>query len=140
MKFEIHIDCGEGLTFKRPSLVKPHFADECDLGKIVQRFCRTGELPNLKVKQPLNIDATNLPEDYESLQRMRVDLSNAFEMESEDIREFCLNSVERYAEYLAMTDDERKKAMLIFNNTIIDPPAPPAPPAPSDPSDLANKS
>lgn len=134
MNIEIHVDCGQGLTFKRPSLVKAHFADECDLGKIVQRFTRTGELPNLKVKQPLNIDATCLPDDYESLQRMRVDLSNAFEAESEDIRELCQNSVELYAEYLAMTEDERTVVKSKFQSTVVNPPTPPDPVTSPDPA------
>lgn len=58
------MDCGiDGLTFTQPSLCKSQFADECDLGGIVKRFIRTGELPQFK-QRPTIEDATNLPDDF----------------------------------------------------------------------------
>ena len=38
--------CGiDGLTFTQPSLVKPQFAEDADIGNIVKRFTKTGQLP-----------------------------------------------------------------------------------------------
>lgn len=108
MKCEIHIDCSDGLTFKRPSLVKVQFADECDLSKIISKFMRTGELPNLSVKKPLNIDATNLSEDFQAFQEWKVNLSNAFEAEPLEVREAFQHDVERWAEFKALPEEQQE--------------------------------
>lgn len=61
---KVVIDCGlDGLTFTKPSLTKPQFADECDLSLIVRRFLRTGQLPET-VSRPQIKDATDMPSDF----------------------------------------------------------------------------
>ena len=61
---KVVIDCGlDGLTFTKPSLTKPQFADECDLSLIVRRFLRTGQLPD-SVSRPQIEDATDMPSDF----------------------------------------------------------------------------
>lgn len=34
-----------GITFKKPSLTQQHFKDDCDINKIIERFTRTGLMP-----------------------------------------------------------------------------------------------
>lgn len=34
-----------GMTFEKPSLTQQHFKDECDINNIIERFTRTGLLP-----------------------------------------------------------------------------------------------
>lgn len=34
-----------GITFEKPSLTQQHFKDDCDINKIIERFTRTGLLP-----------------------------------------------------------------------------------------------
>lgn len=34
-----------GMTFEKPSLTQQHFKDECDINKIIERFTRTGLMP-----------------------------------------------------------------------------------------------
>lgn len=34
-----------GITFEKPSLTQQHFKDECDINNIIERFTRTGLLP-----------------------------------------------------------------------------------------------
>lgn len=34
-----------GMTFEKPSLTQQHFKEECDINKIIERFTRTGLLP-----------------------------------------------------------------------------------------------
>lgn len=34
-----------GMTFEKPSLTQQHFKDDCDINKVIERFTRTGLLP-----------------------------------------------------------------------------------------------
>jgi len=98
-----------GFTFKRPSLVKKQFADECDLGKIVQRFIKTGELPNVHVKQPLPFqDISAAPEDFQAAMEFKVTASNMFEAEPQEIKDLFQGSVERYMEFKALPEDQQQ--------------------------------
>lgn len=105
----MHKDSGlDGLTFKRPSLVKVQFADECDISLIVKRFVRTGELPNLAVKTPLKIaDATMLPEDFQALQEHTVAAVRLFESEPLALREFFNHDPSKYFDWRALSDDDK---------------------------------
>lgn len=109
----MHKDSGlTGLTFKRPSLVKIQFADECDLSLIVKRFVRTGELPNLVVKSPLKIaDTTMLPEDFQALQEQQVAAVRLFESEPLELQELFHHDVGSYFDWRAM-DDEAKVSYI----------------------------
>ena len=98
-----------GLTFERPSLVKKQFADECDLGKIVQRFVRTGELPNVHVKQPLPFqDISAAPQDFQAAMEFKVMASNMFEAEPQQIKDIFQGSVERYMEFKALPEEQQE--------------------------------
>lgn len=117
------IDSGlTGVTFTRPSLVKPQFADECDLSKIVSRFIRSGELPNLAVRRPLSVqDTVDMDTDFDMIQLKRVKVIQAFEQLPLEIREKFLHDPER----------------LLDSLTVENPPAedpPPEDPSPEDPS------
>lgn len=105
----IHADSGlTGLTFKRPSLVKVQFADECDISLIVKRFVRTGELPNLAVKTPLKIaDATMLPEDFQALQEQHVAAVRLFESEPLALREFFNHDPAKYFDWRSLSDEDK---------------------------------
>lgn len=97
-----------GLTFKRPSLVKVQFADECDISLIVKRFVRTGELPSLAVKSPLKIaDASMLPEDFQALQEQHVAAVRLFESEPLELQEFFNHDVVKYFDWRALSDDAK---------------------------------
>lgn len=68
----MHKDCGlEGLTFNMPSRVKSQFADECNLSLIIQRFLKTGQLPNIVQRQTLESDAGVSPDLFENLDLAR---------------------------------------------------------------------
>ena len=61
---KVVIDCGlDGLTFTKPSLTKPQFADDCDLSVIVRRFLRTGQLPDTPSRPQID-DATEMSPDF----------------------------------------------------------------------------
>lgn len=79
-------DCGiDGLTFKKPSLCKPQFASDCDLHTIVDRFMRTGQLPESSRRQPLEGDFTQV-EDFQAIQDRCVSLRQQFEMMPLEVR------------------------------------------------------
>ena len=60
-------DCGlDGLTFTEPSLCKFEFASDCDIHNIIDRFLRTGQLPQERVGQSL--DVTGMPKSYQDMQ------------------------------------------------------------------------
>ena len=96
------IDSGlTGVTFTRPSLVKPQFADECDLSKIVSRFIRSGELPNLAVRRPLSVqDIISIDTDFGTIQLQRVKVIQAFEQLPLETREKFLHDPERWLDSL----------------------------------------
>lgn len=134
-----------GLTFKRPSLVKVQFADECDISLIVKRFVRTGELPNLAVKTPLKIaDTSMLPEDFQALQEQNVAAVRLFESEPIELQELFHHDAGAYFDWRAMSDDDKVsyiKSMAspdVCSKLIKDyePPAPAPSPAPSPAPDV----
>ncbi len=73
------MDCGlDGITFKEPSLCRPERAAECDISNIVQRFMRTGELPQM-VQRP-TIDTTDgLPSSYEEMMQTTTAVRQRFD-------------------------------------------------------------
>lgn len=72
-------DCGiDGLTFKKPSLCKPQFAADCDLHTIVDRFMRTGQLPQSSQRQSLEGDFTQV-DDFQTIQDRCVSLRQQFD-------------------------------------------------------------
>lgn len=80
------MDCGlDGLTFTQPSLAKPQFADECNIGNIVKRFIRTGELPQMR-QRPTIADATNIPDDFFEAMRPAVEVRQAFDQQPLEVR------------------------------------------------------
>lgn len=80
------MDCGlDGLTFTQPSLCKPQFAAECDLGGIVKRFIRTGELPQMR-QRPTIQDALNIPDDFFEAMRPATEVRQAFDQLPLDVR------------------------------------------------------
>lgn len=110
IRVEIYHDCGKGLEFKRPSLVKSQFANECDLKMIVQRFVKTGQLPNLAVKQPLPIqDVTNAPDSFEAFKQKQIEANNIFEKQPLELREAMQHSPELFFEWLDLSDENKIK-------------------------------
>lgn len=73
------MDCGlDGITFKEPSLCRPERAAECDISNIVNRFMRTGELPQM-VQRP-TIDTTDgLPSSYEEMMQTTTAVRQRFD-------------------------------------------------------------
>ena len=125
MKIVLHCDSGlQGLTFKRPTLAKSQFCQECDLTLIVNRFLKTGQLPSLSGRVPIHGDFTDAPDDYAQLQETICDIKNRFAGEPKELRERLHDSVENYIEYLALSEEERAS---IFTPPGSDP-TPPAEP------------
>lgn len=81
------MDCGlDGKTFHKPSLCKPQFAADCDLSTIVQRFLKTGQLPNVGSRRPIEGDFTGVG-DFQSIQDSTARLTQDFEQLPSEERE-----------------------------------------------------
>lgn len=89
-------DCGlDGLTFRRPSLVRPQFAADSDLSTIVRRFLKDGTLPEMRSAATIE-DATNLPQDFQTLMEQNAEVRQRFEMLPSDVRQKFNNSVDNW--------------------------------------------
>lgn len=90
------MDCGiDGLTFKRPSLVKPQFADECDLKGIVKRFLKTGQLPAVNSRPTISSDE-NLPDSFQALMDATTSVRQQFDVLPLEVRNLYNNDPEAW--------------------------------------------
>ena len=109
-------DCGlDGLTFHLPSKVQPQFARDSDIGVIVNRFLKTGQLPSFTEKPTIK-DGLSLPEDFQTLMDTTRAVREKFDLLPEDERQKYNNSCDNWLAALA----EKANA--------------PADPAPADPA------
>lgn len=97
----VYQDCGlTGLTFKDPSLVRTEFAAESDIYYIVDRFLKTGVLPNQLDRSPIQ-DATVYPDNLQDLLNATTAANQAFEMLPVSVRNQFNGDPMAYAEFLA---------------------------------------
>lgn len=90
------MDCGlDGLTFTQPSLCKPQFAAECDLGGIVKRFIRTGELPQFR-QRPTIEDASAIPDDFFAAMQPATEVRQMFDQLPLEVRNKFNNDPEAW--------------------------------------------
>ena len=100
-KIMISSDCGlDGLTFHLPSKVQPQFARDSDIGIVVQRFLKSGQLPAM-IDKPTIEDANTLPGDFSELMEQNIAVRQRFEMLPAEDREKFNNSCDNWLAYLA---------------------------------------
>lgn len=92
------------LTFEEPSLTEQDFKDECDIGKIIESYVRTGQLP--AQSQPSYIDCTQV-QDYESAQMLIAEVNSQFNSLPATDRERFVN-VKNYLNFVANPDNLRE--------------------------------
>lgn len=103
------MDCGiDGLTFTQPSLCKPQFAAECDLGSIVKRFIRTGELPQFR-QRPTIEDATDVPDDFFEAMRPATEVRQMFDQLPLEVRNKFNNDPELWFADEVVKRDKREE-------------------------------
>lgn len=110
----MHKDCGiDGLTFKRPSLTKPHFAADCDLANIVHKFLNGGQLPQNAFKQPLAIeDITCLPYEFQDLMDRTIHITQEFDQLPIEVRNHYNNDpLSWYEDKIKPKQPEPEKAV-----------------------------
>lgn len=105
---DIH-DCGlNGLTFDQPSLVKPQFADECSISNIIDKFMRTGQLPD-SPSRPTIDSIEGLPQDFGELQDRIAAAKQAFETLPLEERNKYNNNPEAWLESQAQAQVKPKE-------------------------------
>lgn len=88
-----------GLLCKDESLAQQHFADECDINRIVDTFTRTGELPN-KALLPSNFGDFTDARDFHSALNSVLAAQEAFMSLSPEIRSRFGNDPARLIAFL----------------------------------------
>ena len=92
------------LTFEKCSLTEQDHKDECDIGKIIASYVRTGQLP--PQSQPSYIDCTDV-QDYETAQMLIAEVNSQFNSLPAVDRERFVN-VKNYLNILANPENLRE--------------------------------
>ncbi len=101
-------DCGlDGLTFKLPSRCKPQFAADCDLHTIVERFMKTGQLPQSPNRQPIEGDFTQV-DDFQQIQDRCAALRQQFDQLPLEVRNQFNNDPVAWFEHMSQPEPESK--------------------------------
>lgn len=114
-----------GLRCEDPSLASQSYKEECDINFIIDRFTRTGQLPN--VGQPLFADYSDIPSDFHSALNTVKAGDAAFMTLPAAVRSRFDNDPGSFLEFVANRDnyDEAVSLGLIPAK---EPELPPAPP------------
>lgn len=128
---KVHVDCGLcGLTFSRPSKVKPQFKDECDLNLIVKRFLKDGTLPNCGSGRPEIANSLSLPDNFQDLMDANVKVRQSFDLLPQEVRNQFNNDPESW---LAALDEQERKRLEEEVKKAQPDDKPPTPPTPLEP-------
>lgn len=110
------------------SKTKQNFKKECDVNHILERFHRTGLLPNMVKKNPKYGDFSSLPDYRESLDKVSKAKEQFDALTIKMKRKF--KNIEGFLEYVNDKNNEKELQDLgILNKpAVVEPAAPPAPP------------
>lgn len=92
------------LTFEKCSLTEQDHLDECDIGKIIESYVRTGQLP--PQSQPSYLDCTQV-QDYETAQMLIAEVNTQFNSLPAVDRERFVN-VKNYLNFVSNPDNLRE--------------------------------
>lgn len=106
MKFKTPYNSGSrvSFTFEKSSLTEQDHKDECDIGKIIESYVRTGQLP--PQSQPSYLDCTQV-QDFESAQMLIADVNSQFNSLPAVDRERFIN-VKNYLNFIANPENLRE--------------------------------
>lgn len=82
-----------------PSLTKQEFADECDVNKIMERYNKTGVLPQSVDRSAFYFDADEMPWTFQEMQNILIDARNAFAALPAVVRKEFDNDPVAFAEF-----------------------------------------
>lgn len=94
-------------TFEGESLTQQHFADECDINRIIENFARTGFLvdPTLPPgRSPQFGDFTDMM-DFATAQQVVIDANNAFSALPSRIRDRFSNDPAQLLDFLSRKEN-----------------------------------
>lgn len=125
----------EGTINELPSRTQQHFADECDINKIMEKYEKTGCLIDPMImpsRQPMFQDCSNTVSDYHEAQNTLVNAQNAFNELPAYVRKRFENEPANLIEFLS--DSKNKKEAQDLGLVLPDPlpnpePLPPTVPA-----------
>ena len=94
-EFRGDIDFGDEM-----SLTKQSFEAECNFNNIMEKYVRTGQLPdNVKTTPPIYADVSDMPS-YMEAQQILINAGNAFRALPSDVRDFFANDPARYLDFM----------------------------------------
>lgn len=95
-----------------PSLTKQCFAAECDFNNIMERYVRTGTLPE-NVRGPgIYADVADLPS-YQEAQQLIINARNAFYSLGSNVRDYFMNDPARFLDFMSNLDANKDMAIKL---------------------------
>lgn len=114
----------KGLFFEKPSLTKQEFRDECDITNIIDKFSRTGELPQPFVGgSGVFADVSDIP-DYQSSQNNVVRVREWFDGLPSNIRSRFDNDPSKLVQFIndpSNRSEAEKLGLLVSEDKTINP-------------------
>ncbi len=100
-----------GMTFEKPSLTQQHFKDECDINKIIERFTRTGLLPQYPGEDMQFGDYTTSV-DYHEAMTIIVQAQQQFEALPSSVRDKFDNSPAKMLNFVSKKENIEESVKL----------------------------
>ena len=124
MKFYTRYDrvIGIQLEFNLPSLTEQHHKDDCDVNIILERYCKTGVLPENARKNGVYGDFSACAQDYREAVRLLQDAHDRFDSLPSRIRERFDNDPEKLLAFLDNPENEAQARKLGLLATVTDAP------------------
>jgi phage internal scaffolding protein len=119
---------GMKLVCPEETLTQQHFKDEVDVDKILEKYCRTGELPKM-YKEPIFEDVSD-PIDFQNAQNIMAQAMQQFDMLPSKVKDRFNYDPQRFLEF--MDDKENLPEMVKLG--LADPKDLPKPPPKPEPT------
>lgn len=106
------------LTFKKPSLTKQVFQEECDINRIVEQFTRTGIVTHVAQKEGQYGDAPSFT--YHESMNALLEAGAAWEAVPQEIRDHCANDPQELLNIIedpARVNEARSLGLLVGEPT-----------------------
>jgi len=105
--------------FKKPSLTKQSFKDECDVNRIVASFQLTGQLPNINELPPQYLDVTEM--DFQTHQNFVAEAHTMFMELPSALRAKFENSPAKFLDFCSQEKNRPELAEMGLLKPIAEP-------------------
>lgn len=114
MKFHTRYDppTDAGITFDEPSMTQQHFADECDINKIIERAIKTGDTTVFSSTERGQFYDCTVAKDYTDAMAMINDVNDDFKSLPSRIREMFGNDVSAYVQFMSNPENLQQAVEL----------------------------